>query len=193
MIAGPNGAGKSTLSSTMLAHYGISAYDWDQSFYKKWKRFSLDPYVEEGIRNATNEEFESLANQSLNSKTSFAFETNFHVPAVIDLCLKFKEAGYTLVLYFLHLPNVQIAQERVNIRVSKGGHFVSEQTIISRHTQGLILLDTHFSQFDTCLILDASGDFGTKPMLSLEEGVVLEAFVSAEDLQTHLPTLAGLV
>ena len=191
MIAGPNGAGKSTLSQTILAPFSLTAFDWDFEFHTRWRRFSLDPSVSEGVSNTTNEFFEALVDQSLDDASDFAFETNFHTSEVIELCDRFRRAGFEIRLYFLWLPHSQLAKERVAKRVARGGHPVSNSTIEERFAKGLRLLDGHWHEFEGLVILNAGLGFRNEVMMIVERGKILESFVSAEELKATLPGLAA--
>ncbi|MEQ9375953.1 MAG: hypothetical protein RIG68_12290 [Imperialibacter sp.] len=57
--------------------------------------------------------------------------------------------GYTTILYFLALTDPTIAIQRVQERVRKGGHAVSESTIRERFARGLQIFDDKaISAFD---------------------------------------------
>lgn len=147
VIAGPNGAGKSTTSKDILEPHKIEAFDWDQEFNKQWKTFGFDLAVMEGVRESINIKFQLHLNQAFSKKLSVAYETNFHSAYNIDLAKKARSQGYQTALYFLALSNPEIAIRRVEERVQKGGHSVSESTIRERFTKGLEILDKKALQF----------------------------------------------
>jgi predicted ABC-type ATPase len=148
VIAGPNGAGKSTNSKVLLDLYGIAAFDYDFEFYNSWKKFSYDPLVENGIRERTNKLFVSRKDHSLKTKSSFGFETNYHLATSTEIVKEFGEAGFTTEIIFIALESAEMALERVAHRVAKGGHFVDELTIRQRFTQGLQQFDATFHYYD---------------------------------------------
>lgn len=61
-------------------------------------------------------------NDLLKNEESFAFETTLSSKNYRQKILEAKEKGYTTTLLFFWLQNVELAQERVKIRVSEGGH-----------------------------------------------------------------------
>lgn len=71
-----------------------------------------------------------------------------------------------LPIFFFYLDSIQLAEERVRMRVSKGGHNVSKQSIIERFDGGLELLDQSLLQFETVIIYNTSQSFGSKGILS---------------------------
>jgi predicted ABC-type ATPase len=59
-------------------------------------------------------------------------------------------------MFFITLPNVETAIERVRERVSKGGHSVDTNTIQERFDAGLQQLDNTFASFDYLRIFESS-------------------------------------
>lgn len=129
IIAGPNGAGKSITSQNILKPFGIKAFDWDKEFELKWKLFDSDPAVVEGVREATNSDFNAHIEAAFSENRSVSYETNFHSSHNFELAKKAKLNGYYNRLYFLAITNPELALERVKLRVSKGGHNVSEAIV----------------------------------------------------------------
>lgn len=192
VIAGPNGAGKSTTSKDILEPYNIQAFDWDQEFHEQWKKFASDPTVMEGIRESTNTKFQLHLDQAFSKKLSIAYETNFHSPYNIDLAKKAKSLGYQTVLYFLALNNPAIAIKRVEERVRKGGHSVSESTIRERFTRGLEMLDENALQFyDRIAVYNSSERFELQFVIQDQK---LEFTKSLDpDIVKLLPTMRALL
>lgn len=90
-----------------------------------------------------------------------------------------KEAGYRLTLFFLWLPNAQLAVERVAHRVAGGGHDVPEETIRRRYRLGLHhFFQTYRYAVDEWWFLNGS---------TLPPAIV--ASQSKSDLQVSLPSL----
>jgi predicted ABC-type ATPase len=105
--------------------------------------------------NQTQQEFEKLANEALELKTNFAFETNFHHDPMMWVN-KFKSADFKVHLLFFALENINVAIERVAIRYQAGGHFVPNDEIEKRYFKGFENLDKHFQEFDSILIIETS-------------------------------------
>jgi len=59
-------------------------------------------------------------------RESFAFETTLSGRLYARYIRQWQESGYRIKLIFLSLPDVEIAVERVKIRVAQGGHDVDE-------------------------------------------------------------------
>ncbi len=64
---------------------------------------------------------------------SFAFETTFSGKGYAEKIRNWKSFGYEVIIYYLKLPTVDFAIERVRLRVSQGGHNVPEDVIRRRY------------------------------------------------------------
>lgn len=67
----------------------------------------------------------------------FAFETTLSTRSFVGLIKQAKELGYRINLIYLWLDSVQLAIERVKMRVSEGGQNIPTETIIRRYFAGL--------------------------------------------------------
>ena len=68
---------------------------------------------------------------------SFALETTLSGRAYAAKILQWRTRGYQVSLFFLRLPTAEMAIERVQLRVSQGGHDISEDVIRRRFDTGL--------------------------------------------------------
>jgi predicted ABC-type ATPase len=48
-----------------------------------------------------------------------------------------KKKGYAITLFFLYLNSIELAKQRVSLRVSKGGHNIAGKVIERRYIKGL--------------------------------------------------------
>jgi predicted ABC-type ATPase len=76
----------------------------------------------------------------IRSTTSFTFETVMSFPDKIELLRKAQSRGYRTYLYYVATENPEINISRVRYRVSRGGHSVPEDKIVSRYKRSLDLL-----------------------------------------------------
>ena len=67
----------------------------------------------------------------------FSFETTLAPKYFINLISKAQEKGYFVTLVFFWLSSVELAIERVKMRVSEGGHNIPEDTIRRRYKTGI--------------------------------------------------------
>jgi predicted ABC-type ATPase len=124
VLAGPNGAGKSTFYKTYLKPGGLRFVNADEIA----RDLGVDAYraakMAEGLRRSL-----------VTERVSFIFETVFSDP-VGDKLQFMKDAelaGYTVVLFFIGIKAPQISEERVAMRVLKGGHDVPSDKIVERY------------------------------------------------------------
>ncbi len=90
-----------------------------------------------------------------NSKT-FTFETVMSFPDKVELLRKAQARGYRTYLYYIATEDPSINISRVRFRVSKGGHSVPEDKIVSRYHRSLDLLAKAIRFTHRSYILDNS-------------------------------------
>lgn len=101
--------------------------------------------------------------QLLESKVNFAIETTLATKIYKHKILKAKELGYNVILIFFWLENVELAKERVKIRVAEGGHNIPKDVIERRYQAGIKnLFDIYLPIVDEGMIYD-----NTNPTLEL--------------------------
>jgi predicted ABC-type ATPase len=123
-IAGPNGAGKTTFYRSYLEPSGLRLVNSDDLA----NRLKVDAY-------RAAEAADVIRRLLVESGESFIFETVFSDP-VGDKLGFLKEAerrGYTVVLFFVGIDSPAVSEERVSIRVAKGGHDVPREKLASRY------------------------------------------------------------
>ena len=88
---------------------------------------------------------------------SFAFETTISGKGYIHKIMNWKNKGYEVIIYFLKLPSVEYAIERVKLRVVRGGHDVPEQDIRRRFERSWINFNLFYKHLaDSWIIFDTS-------------------------------------
>lgn len=123
-LAGQNGAGKTTFYRTYLKPSGLRFVNADEIA----KELGADSYVAAKMADA-------LRRELVARRESFIFETVFSDP-VGDKIAFLKEAeqsGYTVVLFFIGTAGADVSEERVAMRVLKGGHDVPSDKLIERY------------------------------------------------------------
>ena len=69
-----------------------------------------------------------------------------------------KKKDYEIIIYYLKLPSVKISIERVKLRISQGGHFVSEDDIRRRFPRSWQNFENIYKLLaDSWAIYDTSG------------------------------------
>ena len=123
-LAGQNGAGKTTFYKAYLKASGLRFVNADEIA----RDLRADAY-------AAAKMADTLRRELLAEHESFIFETVFSDP-VGDKIAFLKEAersGYTVILLFIGAKGPEISDERVAMRVLKGGHDVPADKLKERY------------------------------------------------------------
>jgi len=172
ILAGPNGAGKSTFSKKILSPFKIESFDYDSLFDNQWKRFGYDPLVKSGVADSISSQFSEELNKALSNKENYAYETNFHSEGNFEIIKNFIDKGFEVVIYFLYINNIEKCQERVKLRVEKGGHFVSDEEISFRYSNGLSNIKKAINFDLKIYFYDMSEDDKQSPVLFVKKGKI---------------------
>jgi len=164
IIAGPNGAGKTTFARKFLPDYvkclefvnvdlianGISPFDPEAAALRAG-RIML-------------EQIHSLAKRG----ADFGFETTLSGKTYVKLLQETKKKGYLVHIFFLWITNVELALERIRLRVRNGGHGIPDATVRRRFSRSLPnFLRVYKPLADSWTIFDNSGD--VPRMIAIEE------------------------
>jgi predicted ABC-type ATPase len=146
-LAGPNGAGKSTFYEAHLKPAGLRFVNADRLA----GQLAMDPYPAAQVTAA-------LRRELLNQRESFVFETVFSDPVGDKRAFlgEAVEAGYTVVLCFIGLENVEQSAQRVAMRVSQGGHDVPTDKLTTRFPRTLTNLKAAIRELPHALVYDNS-------------------------------------
>ncbi|MEK7744838.1 MAG: zeta toxin family protein [Elusimicrobiota bacterium] len=146
-IAGPNGAGKTTFHDIHLKYAGLRYIEADALA----EQLGIDAYEAAKMADA-------LRRELMAQRESFAFETVFSDP-VGDKRKFLKEAvgiGYTVLLCFIGLASADLSEERVSMRVSRGGHDVPTEKLKSRFPRTMANLKASIRELPIVCIFDNS-------------------------------------
>jgi len=94
----------------------------------------------------------------LEAGLTFTFETVMSHPSKIEFISSAAESGYKVYLYFISTDDYSINQNRVKLRVEKGGHNVSAAKIKSRYQNTMLQLRTASMLCYRTYIFDNSTD-----------------------------------
>lgn len=153
IIAGCNGAGKTTASFTILP----DMLDCKEFVNADEIAKGLSPFQPERVSFEAGRIMLGRINELLAEKESFAFETTLATKSYKNKIIAAKQNGYTVTLLFFWLQTVELARERVRIRVSEGGHNIEPETIERRYKKGIKnLFDIYLPVVDSAYIFDNS-------------------------------------
>jgi predicted ABC-type ATPase len=153
LIAGPNGAGKTTFSREFLPQHvhcreflnadlmaaGLSPFDPTTAAMRAGRLLL--------------ERIKELTQQG----RDFGFETTLAGKSYARTLRRMRQQGYAVHLFFLWLPNVEMALARIAHRVSQGGHDVPEPVVRRRFAVGVRnLFQLYRPLVDTWTLFDNS-------------------------------------
>jgi len=144
-IAGANGAGKSTFYHSQLNDVGLFFVNADVL------AAALDIDAYRAAKLAT-----SLRQSLVEQRESFVFETVFSDPVgdKLDFLRSVADKDYTTVLCFIGISSPAVSQERVDMRVSQGGHDVPAAKVVERFPRVLANLQRAMAELPNVLIFD---------------------------------------
>jgi len=166
IIAGPNGAGKTTFAREFLPNEA----GCPQFVNADLIAAGLSPFAPDvaAVR-AARIMLESIAELERRGE-SFAFETTLSGLVYARRIRCWRETGYHVTLFFLSLPNPQMAIDRVAERVRQGGHNVPGDVIRRRFAAGIRNFEQVYRDaVDAWAMYDNAGDepvltnWGEKP------------------------------
>jgi len=134
LIAGPNGSGKSTTAPQLLRDtMGVVEFVNADAI-----AVGLSAFRPEQAAIQAGRIMLARMQQLAENQKDFAFETTLASRSFAPWIKQLKqERGYRCHLFFLWLPNPEIAIARVAERVRSGGHDVPESVIRRRYRAGL--------------------------------------------------------
>ncbi|MCG9900365.1 MAG: zeta toxin family protein [Hydrotalea sp.] len=153
IIAGCNGAGKTTASFTILPEI----IDCKEFINADEIAKGLSPFQPEKVSFEAGRIMLNRIAELLESNESFAFETTLSTVSYKQKVYEARQKGFNITLLFFWLQSVELAKERVKIRVTEGGHNIEPDVIERRYLRGIKnLFNIYLPIVDGALIFDNS-------------------------------------
>lgn len=153
IIAGCNGAGKTTASYTVLPELLHCKEFVNADEIAK----GLSPFQPETVAFQAGRIMLGRIDELLKQQVDFAFETTLTTLSYRHTIELAKSKGYHVTLLFFWLNDVNLAIERVRIRVSEGGHNIPAEVIERRYSKGIKnLLKVFITLCDYWMVIDNS-------------------------------------
>ena len=163
IISGCNGAGKTTASFTILPEM----LDCQEFVNADEIAKGLSPFQPENVSFQAGRIMIERIDELINLDVDFGFETTLTTLSYVNTIKFAKEKGYTVTLIYFWLDNVNLAIERVKLRVSEGGHNIPEEVIRRRYYRGMANLTSKFINIcDYWIVINNS----TRPFNFVAEG-----------------------
>jgi predicted ABC-type ATPase len=155
IVAGPNGAGKSTFARRFLPDYA----DCKEFVNADLIAAGLSPFNPESLAIQAGKLMLERIGVLARSRVDFGFETTLAGRSYASLISRLRSEGYRVSVFFLWLPDVELALDRVRDRVRSGGHSVPEEVIRRRFARGIKnLFRIYIPLIDSWLVFDNAGD-----------------------------------
>lgn len=153
IIAGCNGAGKTTASYSILPQILNCKEFVNADEIAK----GLSPFQPETVSFEAGRLMLHRIDELLNKHVDFAFETTLATKSFANTVTEAQMKGYTVTLLFFWLSSVELAKQRVALRVSEGGHNIPEEVIERRYIRGLAnLFELYLPICDSVMLFDNS-------------------------------------
>ncbi|MCM1310631.1 MAG: zeta toxin family protein [Bacteroides sp.] len=151
IIAGCNGAGKTTASFTILPEI-LQCREFVNA--DEIAR-GISPFNPEAVAVQAGRLMLERIDELLVERKTFAIETTLATRSYRNLVDRAHRSGYRVALLFFWLPTVDLAKERVGLRVAAGGHNIPVDVIERRYINGINNLFKIFMPIvDVLLIYD---------------------------------------
>lgn len=153
IIAGCNGAGKTTASYTILPEI-LNCREFvnaDQI------AAGISPFQPESAALEAGRIMLQRIDHLMHEGVDFAFETTLSTRSYVGSIKEAQRQGYFVTLLFFWLESTTLAKERVEMRVSEGGHNISPDVIERRYKRGISnLFNLYMPVCDKTMLLDNS-------------------------------------
>jgi len=166
VLTGPNGSGKTTFYHMLLEPAGLRFINADLLA----RELHVDAYQAAKLGDAIRR---TLVGQG----ESFVFETVFSDP-VGDKRRFLQDAvraGYAVVVYFIGVSSPTVSEDRVALRVAKGGHDVPTEKLVARFPRTLSNLMAAIQELPHVVVFD-NEDLETpfRHVATFEDGKAVE-------------------
>ncbi len=153
IIAGCNGAGKTTASFNILPEI----LDCKEFVNADEIARGLSPFQPEQVAISAGRMMLTRIQELLNNGDNFSFETTLSTRSFVETIHLARSKGYYTTLIFFYLESVELALNRVAIRVSEGGHNIETDVVERRYYLGIKNLFNLYAEIvDSLYIFDNS-------------------------------------
>jgi len=167
IIAGPNGAGKTSFATEFLPNEAECPNFINVDLIAA----GLNPFAPEKAAIRAGRIMLGLMNEYVRLSQSFSFETTLSGKGYARLIPKWQSMGFKVKLFFLKLPNPDLAIARVRQRVREGGHNVPDDVVRRRFQRSLLNMEEVYKAIvDEWAIYDNS----SKTPILIDEGAKYE-------------------
>lgn len=183
IISGCNGAGKTTASYTILPEI----LDCKEFVNADEIAKGLSPFQPEKASFEAGRIMLNRIDELFQKEVDFAFETTLSAKSYISIVKKAQSQGYFVTLIFFWLSSVELAKQRVKVRVNEGGHNIPEDVIERRYIRGIKnLFEIYLKNCDNVMLFDNSNKL---PVLIAEKEINEKIQIIDENLFHQINSL----
>lgn len=156
VLAGVNGAGKSSVGGAAFRAFGADYYNPDEA-----ARAVQDVHPNLGQTEANAiawQHGKRLLERAICERLDFAFETTLGARTIPRLLAEAAAAGIEVRVWYAGLTSAELHIERVQARVSRGGHDIPEVDIRRRHQHSRLNLIELLPLLAALRVFDNSAD-----------------------------------
>jgi predicted ABC-type ATPase len=155
IVAGPNGAGKTTFAKEFLPSYADCTNFVNADLIAQ----GVSPLLPEAAAFRAGRLMLKEIDLWAKRGADFGFETTLSGRTQLNVIRDLSKRGYSVHLFFLWVPTVELALSRVRDRVRNGGHDVPS-VIVRRRFERSISNFFHYyrSLADSWILFDNSGE-----------------------------------
>lgn len=179
VLAGVDGAGKSSIGGATVRQHGGEYFNPDEAARGLREK---DPTLTQADANsAAWRQGVRLLKRAIEARLEFAFETTFGGHTITGLLTQATERGIDVHIWYVGLSSQELHIERVQARVSQGGHYTPEHDIHRRYEHSRLNLIALLPHLTTLHVYDNSVDADPAagrtpkptPVLHMEHGRIL--------------------
>ena len=154
IIAGPNGAGKTTFAKEFLPEYVKCPNFVNADLTAQ----GLAPFSPSSVAIKAGKLVLQQINDFSEHNVDFGFETTLSGKTYVNVLKRLKEKGYKLHLFFLWIPDSDLALARIKERVIDGGHNVPAKDVRRRYKRSIHnFLNLYKPLFNSWMLFNNSG------------------------------------
>ena len=178
-LAGVNGAGKSSIGGATVRHYGGEYFNPDE--VAQALREKAPALTQADANSAAWRQSASLLSRAIDERLEFTFETTLGGNTITSLLIQAAEQGIEVHVWYVGLASPELHIERVQARVSRGGHDIPAHDIHRRYEHSRLNLIALLPYLATLHVYDNSADADPAagrtpkptPVLYMERGKIL--------------------
>ena len=179
VLAGVNGAGKSSIGGAAVLENGGEYFNPDEA--ARVIRATASSLTQEGANSAAWHQGLRLLKRAITERQDFVFETTLGGQTIASLLIQAAQHDIELHIWYVGLFSLTLHINRVQARVSRGGHDIPDQDIRRRYVQSRLNLITLLPHLASLHVYDNSteGDPAAgrpptlTPVLHMERGRIL--------------------